>query len=69
MKPRQLRTKRRVDAPEMARRLGIGAPELAALERRALSAWTVAELNRYVRALGCALHVLAVAPDFEVTLD
>lgn len=60
MSPRHLRARCRVDAPTMAKRLGISVQDLAALERTDLPLWDLSALAQYAAALGFVLKVVAV---------
>jgi hypothetical protein len=57
MTPRHVRARERIPLGEMARRLGLSAEELRAVEDVPLEHWAVGTLARYMRALGGALHV------------
>jgi hypothetical protein len=59
MAPRHLRASLRIDAPEMARRLGIAVADLITLESRSFWFWELDDLRRYIEALGRRLRVVA----------
>lgn len=59
MTPAVLRARARVELPEMAKRLGISVPELRAIERSPLGAWSVVDLSDYLRQLGLVLRLTA----------
>lgn len=63
MIPRVLRARERVSLDAMALRMRLTNHELRELEVNRLETWTVAELQRYVAALGMTLELVALAPD------
>lgn len=62
----ELRHVRAVSQAELARRLAVGQPAVAKLERR--TDMYVSNLRRYVEALGGTLEITARFPDGEVRL-
>ena len=63
----ELRKALAVSQREVARKLDVGQPAVAKLERRA--DMFVSNLRRYVQALGGELHIAARFPEGSVTLD
>jgi predicted transcriptional regulator len=62
----ELRKARAVSQEELARKLAVGQPAVAKLERRA--DMYVSNLRRYVEALGGTLEITAHFPDGTVTI-
>lgn len=62
----ELRKARAVSQQELARKLAVGQPAVAKLERR--SDMYVSNLRRYVEALGGALEIAARFPDGAITI-
>lgn len=62
----ELRRTRAVSQDELARRLAVGQPAVAKLERR--TDMYVSNLRRYVEALGGTLEIAARFPDGTVTI-
>ncbi len=62
----ELRKARTVSQQDLARKLAVGQPAVAKLERR--SDMYVSNLRRYVEALGGTLEIAAHFPDGAVTI-
>lgn len=62
----ELRKARAVSQEELARKLAVGQPAVAKIERR--SDMYVSNLRRYVEALGGTLEISARFPDGEITV-
>ena len=62
----ELRKARTVSQDELARKLAVGQPAVAKLERR--GDMYVSNLRRYIEALGGALEIVARFPDGAVTI-
>jgi DNA-binding XRE family transcriptional regulator len=63
----ELRKKRTVSQDDLARKLAVGQPAVAKLERR--SDMYVSNLRRYVEALGGEVEIIARFPDGAVTIE
>jgi len=62
----ELRKVRAVSQEELAKKLAVGQPAVAKIERR--SDMYVSNLRRYVEALGGTLEIAARFPDGEITV-
>ena len=63
MNVRALRAKHRVPFDAMALRMRLTVAALRTLESMPLDQWKVADLQRYVGAVGMTLKLAALAPD------